>query len=93
MKTFMKGLSFLAMILLGIYFVMSLMLQSTTTNMDSSTNNRVNSRNHITKSVDVGDGCGRVFAVELDGHEYIVYDGFHEGSIIHSPNCNCLKTY
>lgn len=71
---------------------MSLMLQSTATKIDS-TNNRANSRNHITKSVDVGDGCGRVFAVELDGHEYIVYDGFHEGGIIHSPNCNCLKTY
>lgn len=33
----------------------------------------------------------RLWAVEFEGHEYIIYEGYHEGGIIHSPNCKCLK--
>lgn len=30
-------------------------------------------------------------AVEVDGHKYIIMDGFYSGSIIHAASCWCMK--
>ena len=29
--------------------------------------------------------------VEFDEHEYVYYQGGHQGSMCHSPKCKCLK--
>ena len=30
-----------------------------------------------------------VFTMEIEGHLYLVYDGYHEGGIIHAEHCPC----
>ena len=29
--------------------------------------------------------------VEIEGHEYIIMDGFYSGGIIHAESCRCKK--
>ena len=31
--------------------------------------------------------------IEFDGHEYVRYHNYNQGSITHSPKCPCLKIY
>lgn len=30
-----------------------------------------------------------IYSIEVEGHLYIVFDGYHEGSIIHAEHCPC----
>lgn len=30
-----------------------------------------------------------IYSIEIEGHLYIVFDGYHEGSIIHAEHCHC----
>lgn len=30
-----------------------------------------------------------IYGVEIEGHQYIIYDEFHEGNIIHAAHCPC----
>lgn len=32
-----------------------------------------------------------IYAIEIEGHEYIVFDGFRKGGIVHSESCTCKK--
>lgn len=32
-----------------------------------------------------------IYSIEIEGHKYIVFDGYHEGSIIHAEHCPCKK--
>jgi hypothetical protein len=29
--------------------------------------------------------------VEHDGHEFVIWDGYRNGTMIHHPSCHCLK--
>lgn len=33
-----------------------------------------------------------IYSIEIEGHEYIIFDGFRKGGIIHSESCPCKKT-
>lgn len=35
------------------------------------------------------DCCTKV--VEVEGHEYIIMDGFYSGGIIHAASCRCMN--
>ena len=30
-----------------------------------------------------------IFGVEIEGHQYIIYNGYREGNIIHAAHCPC----
>lgn len=30
-----------------------------------------------------------IYSIEVEGHLYIVFDGYHEGGIIHAEHCPC----
>ena len=30
-----------------------------------------------------------IYGVEIEGHQYIIYDEYHEGNIIHAAHCPC----
>ena len=30
-----------------------------------------------------------IYSIEIEGHLYIVFDGYHEGGIIHAEHCSC----
>ena len=32
-----------------------------------------------------------IYSVEIEGHEYIIFDGYRKGGIIHSESCPCKK--
>lgn len=32
-----------------------------------------------------------IYSIEIEGHEYIIFDGFRKGGIIHSESCPCKK--
>lgn len=32
-----------------------------------------------------------IYSIEIEGHEYIVFDGFRKGGIVHSESCTCKK--
>ena len=32
-----------------------------------------------------------IYSIEIEGHEYIIFDGFRKGGIIHSESCPCRK--
>lgn len=32
---------------------------------------------------------GRIYTVEFEGHEYVIFEDAHKGGITHSPNCWC----
>lgn len=33
----------------------------------------------------------RIYSIEIEGHEYILFDGYREGGITHSESCPCRK--
>lgn len=33
-----------------------------------------------------------VFTVMIDGHKYVVLDGYHKGAIVHAESCWCKET-
>lgn len=30
-----------------------------------------------------------IYSIEIEGHEYIVFDGVYKGGIVHSESCPC----
>lgn len=32
-----------------------------------------------------------IYSIEIEGHEYIIFEGFHKGGIVHSESCPCRK--
>lgn len=32
-----------------------------------------------------------IYSMEIEGHEYIIFDGYYKGGIIHSESCPCKK--
>lgn len=32
-----------------------------------------------------------IYSIEIEGHEYIIFDGMRKGGIIHSESCQCKK--
>lgn len=32
-----------------------------------------------------------IYSIEIEGHEYIIFDGFRKGGIVHSESCTCKK--
>ena len=35
------------------------------------------------------DAC--IYSLEIEGHEYIIFNGYRKGGIIHSESCPCKK--
>ena len=35
--------------------------------------------------------CTCIYSLEIEGHEYIIFDGNSKGGIIHSESCPCKK--
>lgn len=33
-----------------------------------------------------------VFTVMVDGHKYVVFDGYYKGGIVHAESCWCKET-
>ena len=33
----------------------------------------------------------RMYSIEIEGHDYIVFDGYRKGGITHSESCPCKK--
>ena len=33
----------------------------------------------------------RIYSIEIEGHEYILFNGYRKGGIIHSESCPCRK--
>ena len=36
-------------------------------------------------------GDVRIYSIEIEGHVYIIFDGYRKGGIIHSESCPCKK--
>ena len=32
-----------------------------------------------------------IYSIEIEGHDYIIFDGYRKGGIIHSESCPCKK--
>ena len=32
-----------------------------------------------------------IYSLEIEGHAYIIFDGYHKGGIIHSESCPCKE--
>lgn len=32
-----------------------------------------------------------IYSIEIEGHEYIIFDGIRKGGIVHSESCPCRK--
>lgn len=32
-----------------------------------------------------------IYSIEIEGHKYIIFNGFRKGGIIHSESCPCMK--
>ena len=30
-----------------------------------------------------------VYTVTVEGHDYVIYDGYHQGGIVHAESCWC----
>ena len=35
----------------------------------------------------------KVYSIEIEGHQYIIFDGAYKGGIIHSESCECKKKW
>lgn len=35
------------------------------------------------------NGADSVYIVTVEGHKYVIYDGYHQGGIVHAENCEC----
>ncbi|MBR7054144.1 MAG: hypothetical protein IKI26_05205 [Prevotella sp.] len=33
-----------------------------------------------------------VYTVIVDGHKYVIYDGYYQGGIVHAESCGCKST-
>lgn len=32
-----------------------------------------------------------IYIVEVEGHKYVIYDGYNQGGIIHAESCSCKE--
>lgn len=32
-----------------------------------------------------------VYTVTVEGHKYAIYDGYHQGGIVHAESCECKE--
>lgn len=32
-----------------------------------------------------------IYIVEVEGHKYVIYDGYNQGGIVHAESCPCKK--
>ena len=32
-----------------------------------------------------------IYTVEVEGHKYIIYDGYNQGGIVHAESCPCKE--
>lgn len=33
-----------------------------------------------------------IYTVEVEGHKYVIYDGYNQGGIVHAESCQCKET-
>ncbi len=57
--------------------------------VDSTGTNVVEPTGHLNVRQYYKDVSTWVFTMEIEGHLYLVYDGYHNGSIIHAEHCPC----
>lgn len=36
-----------------------------------------------------GKGTNEIFVTTIRGHEYVIYDGYNKGGIVHAESCSC----
>lgn len=49
---------------------------------------KVDGRKESTKHVGAGD---EIYTVEIEGHKYVIYDGYYNGGITHAESCQCKE--
>ena len=32
-----------------------------------------------------------IYIVEIEGHKYVIYDGYYQGGIVHAESCPCKE--
>lgn len=32
-----------------------------------------------------------IYIVEVEGHKYVIYDGYNQGGIVHAESCSCKE--
>lgn len=52
------------------------------TNVDDAT---------VVKTINIYPACD-VYLIEIEGHQYIIFDGIRKGGIIHAEHCPCKNT-
>ena len=35
------------------------------------------------------DSSDAIYTINIEGHDYIVFDGYHAGAMIHAEHCQC----
>ena len=43
------------------------------------------------KSINLGQ-VNNVYLVEIEGHQYIIFNGLNKGGVIHAEHCPCKNT-
>lgn len=38
-----------------------------------------------------GYGANEVFVVNVKGHDYVIFDGYNKGGIVHAESCPCKQ--
>lgn len=54
-----------------------------------SVETKATSTTEITKIKYYRNDHTAIYSIEIEGHLYIVFDGYHEGGIIHAEHCPC----
>lgn len=52
------------------------------TNVDDAT---------VVKTINIYPSC-EVYLIEIEGHQYIIFNGVRKGGIIHAEHCPCKNT-
>jgi Tfp pilus assembly protein PilP len=48
----------------------------------------VDGRKESSKTVSPMD---EIYTVEIEGHKYVIYDGYYQGGIVHAESCQCKE--
>lgn len=48
----------------------------------------VDGRKESRKKVNTTD---EIYTVEIEGHKYVIYDGYYQGGIVHAESCQCKE--
>lgn len=57
--------------------------------VDSTGTNTIEPTERINVRQYYKDNTTWVFTMEVEGHLYLVYDGYHECGILHAEHCSC----